>query len=64
MERIVELISKSKDNLEANIEFEKLNMQSHDRDKIFLDILLLIGMGIILYSNFFGGDDTAGSNSS
>ena len=61
----MELISKSKDNLEANIEFEKLNMQSHDRDKIFLAILLLIWMGIILYTNYFGGDDTpAGSTSS
>ena len=62
-ERIVELISKSKDNLEANIEFERLNTQSHDRDKIFLAILLLIWLAIILYTNFFGGaDDPASAN--
>jgi len=51
-ERIVELITKSKENLEASMEFEEEDKESHQRDKWFLAILVFLWLGIIVYTNF------------
>lgn len=56
-ERIVELISQSKQNLESQLEFEEKNSDSQRRDKIFLALLVLIWIGITIFTNFFMEDD-------
>lgn len=50
-ERIVELITKSKENMEQNIEYEAEIKKSHKRDKICLAFLALLWLGIIIYTN-------------
>lgn len=53
--RIVELITKSKENLEANMKFEAENKASFERDKICLAALVFIWIGIVVYTNYFMG---------
>ena len=40
-ERIVELITKSKQNLEASLEFEEKDKLSQERDKLLLVLLFV-----------------------
>ena len=62
-ERIVKLIGKSKQNLQAGIEFEKQDKAASQRDKICLIVLVLIWVMIMIYSNlpelFHKGDSVA-----
>ena len=57
-ERIVELLNKSQENLEASIEFEKQDKLSHKRDRICLAVLVLVWFLIIIYTNYFMGGAT------
>ena len=52
-ERIVKLIGKSKNNLQAGIEFEQQDKKASQRDKICLAVLVLIWMAILLYSHLY-----------
>ena len=56
-QRIVELISKSKENLEANMEFERQDKLSHRRDQFLLGALVILWLCIIVYTNYFAGEE-------
>ena len=51
-ERIVELITKSKQNLEASLEFEEKDKLSQERDKLLLVLLFIAYVFIWAYMNY------------
>ena len=51
-ERIVELITKSKQNLEASLEFEEKDKLSQERDKLLLVSLFIAYIIVWAYMNY------------
>ena len=51
-ERIVELITKSKQNLEASLEFEEKDKLSQERDKLLLVLLFIVYVFVWAYMNY------------
>ena len=51
-ERIVELITKSKQNLEASLEFEEKDKLSQERDKLLLVLLFVAYVFVWAYMNY------------
>ena len=49
-EKIVELVQRSKENLEGNIEFKAEESKSHKRDQIIIMVLLGLYVGYICYT--------------
>ena len=49
-EKIVELVQRSKENLEGNIEFKSEEAKSHKRDQVIIMVLLALYVGYVCYT--------------
>ena len=55
-EKIVELVKRSKENLEENLEFKEGEAKSHKRDQVIVIVLMALYIGYILYTYLASGE--------